>query len=286
MAIKRTDTHRPSVINPDEYEFVANECIKMEGFGDAAIILREREVFRVHKDRTGGTYAGHEHGGNCMVCGSVNAVYTNLFYHEATNAYVRVGTDCTEKLWHGDFGMGRFRKGVENVREFQKGKQKAAALLGDRGLSRCWDLHLAEWNEDKPFQWEERTIRDIVGKLVKYGSISDKQYAFLDGLLGKIDGRADREAKQAIEKAAAKDAPTGKQEVEVEVVSIKVQEGYYGDVTKMLIKHADGWKAWGTRPAGNAEIGDTIKLAASFEPSRDDAKFAFFKRPRLRAATI
>jgi hypothetical protein len=277
--IKRTDTHRPSVIIPSEYEFVAHECIKLETFGDAAFINTERERLRLHMEKTGGTYAGHEHGGNCMVCGAW-AVYTNLFYHEKTNSYVRLGGDCTENMWADDFGMKRFRKNAADARKNQKGKNKAIALLGDRGLERCWELAIADWDES--FKWEERTIRDIVDKLVRYGSLSDKQFDFLGGLLGKIDGRAEAEAKKAEEKATAKDAPEGRQTVDVEVVSVRAQDSDYGVTYKMLVKSVDGWKAWGTQPSSCPAVGDTIKLCATFTPAPDDSKFAFFKRPTVK----
>src|SRR3954467_8647095 len=95
--MKRTDTHRPSAIIPSEYTWVAQEVAPIFGLGDCHFILAERERIRAHMDRTGGTYAGHAHGGNCMVCGNANAIYTILFYHEPTNSYVRMGERCAMK---------------------------------------------------------------------------------------------------------------------------------------------------------------------------------------------
>lgn len=279
--MSRTDIHRPSAINPEDYDFVAFNCVKLESTGDMMFLNQQRLLLANHKERTGGDFSHHEHGGNCMVCGSVNAVYTATFYHEKTNTYVRVGTDCTDKLWSGlSFEMSRFRKHADDARKNQAGKQKAQALLADRGLERCWEINVAEWNES--MKWEERTIRDITDKLVRYGSLSEKQFDFLSSLLGKIDGRVAVEAKRKAEADAAKDAPEGKQKVEVEVVSIKEQDSYYGISYKMLVKSTtDGWKAWGTHPSFGPEVGSTIVLSATFQPSQDDPKFAFFKRPRV-----
>ena len=279
----RTDEHRPSVINPEEYDFVAHWMLKIEDFGSAAVILAEREALKNHMEQTGGNWAGHAHGGNCMVCGSVNAVWTNVFYHERSNSYVRVGADCSEKLWNSDFGMNSFRAVGENVREAQAGKRKAQALLADRGLELAWAVATDETPEgrDARNQYEERTITDIVGKLIQYGSLSDKQFSFLAGLVDRIANRAAIQAERAAEAAQAADAPAGRLTVTGQVLSIKLKDGYYGSQLKMVVKTTDGWKAYGTCPAAleATERGETVTFTATFEPANDDPKFAFFKRP-------
>jgi hypothetical protein len=49
----------------------------------------------------------------------------------------------------------------------------------------------------------------------------------------------------------------------------------------MLVKHKDGWKAWGSLPAALSEAkrGDVVSFEAKIKPSDDDAKFGFFARP-------
>ena len=89
--MNRTDTHRPSAIIPDDYEFVACECTKIEGLGDCLFIQQQREMIKAHMTRTGGTYSRHEHGGNCHICGSVNLIYSILYFHAPSNSYIRLG---------------------------------------------------------------------------------------------------------------------------------------------------------------------------------------------------
>ncbi|MCP4994759.1 MAG: hypothetical protein GY934_13410 [Gammaproteobacteria bacterium] len=67
----RRDIHRPSAINVEDYEFVALECIKIEFFGDCELARRER---------TGGKWSSHAHGGNCHICGAWMG-YSVAFYH-------------------------------------------------------------------------------------------------------------------------------------------------------------------------------------------------------------
>ena len=77
-------------------------------------------------------------------------------------------------------------------------KRKAQATLADVGLSQAWEIYTAT-NADG-HRWEENTISDIVGKLVKYGSISEKQQAFIGTLLAKIAARPVIDAARAAER--------------------------------------------------------------------------------------
>lgn len=112
----RTDIHRPSAINPAEYEYVGPEHIKIEGFGDCAYVLEMRRRIQEHMTRTGGTYAHVETTGNCQVCGSVNMIYSVLFYHRPSNTYIRTGQDCADKL---DMGYNRNEVNLLSLQRFE-----------------------------------------------------------------------------------------------------------------------------------------------------------------------
>lgn len=282
----RTDIHRPSAISPEDYEYVAQEVHRIEGMMDIAIVLQNRETINNHMKRTGGTYSGHTHGGNCMVCGSANAIYTVLFYHAKTNSYVRMGQDCAIKCECGSAEDFRnFREHVKAAMACKAGKAKAQLILAEAGLSKAWDIYLdprpTGIKESEPIPFEEFTTVDIVGKLVQYGSLSDNQFSFLKKLVGRIDTRAERKAKQEAENAAAKPIPgEGRYEIVGTVISVKFQESDFGTTLKMLVKHEDGWKVWGTVPSIlEVNKGDVVKFKATVQLSKDDPKFGFFKRP-------
>ncbi|MFZ0708717.1 MAG: hypothetical protein WAM53_01625, partial [Terrimicrobiaceae bacterium] len=166
----RTDIHRPSAIIPADYEFVACELVPGP-FGAPMALLPERERIRKHMEATGGTYSRHEHGGNCHICGSVNLIYSLLYYHAKSNSYIRMGDDCAQKLeFGGTRELNIFRKAVREEMEIAKGKGKAQRILTESGLDRAWAIF-----ESTTAGYEEGIIRDIVGKLVKYGSISVNQ---------------------------------------------------------------------------------------------------------------
>jgi hypothetical protein len=356
--LKRTDIHRPSIVNPADYEFVAVEVTRDDGdIGGAMMAAEQRRIIRRHMEITGGNYSRHAHGGNCHVCGA-HAIYTVLWYHAETNTYIRTGEDCADKLWNGDeYGFQAVRGELRTVRgelrtarENRAGKAKAELILRDAGLSRGWEIFNATDEELEPIaatvrktigacecykQWkpetigetcrdcgqerkkqewfnptnELRTLRDIIGRLVKYGNISEKAEKYLRSLVDQIDNRkqkeAERAAKMAAERAAASDCPTGRVEIVGTPISVKRTYSQYGDQIKWLIKTVGGWKAFGTVPtalldeiAGHltwrdddrATIDRDVAIVATFtakmQPSDDDEKFGFYSRPTKASVEI
>jgi hypothetical protein len=281
---KRTDIHRPSAINPPEYFFVGFEYVPLDDIGACQFLQENRAIIREHMTRTGGHYSSHEYGtgnSNCMVCGSVNAIYTVLFHHEPTNTYVRMGNDCAQKcdiaFDNGDFDA--FKTRIGNVRENVAGKRKAEAILSDAGFSVAWDLYNAQYSDD--FKYEENTIRDIVGKLVQYGSVTEKTFTFIGKLLNDIEHRAEIEAKRKAETEAAAPVPSGRFVIEGIVLSLRLkEEGPFGPTTKMLVQHETGWKVYGTCPSSlDAQKGNRIKFTGTVTVSNNDTKFGYFSRP-------
>jgi hypothetical protein len=274
---KRTDTHRPSAIIPSEYDFVA--CDYYGPWGGAAY-LSDRLAFNAHRERTGGRYSQHEHGGTCHICGA-SALYVAKYHHRPSNSYIVTGMDCAAKMdMDNPVAFRDFKKRVQAGLKLQKGKTKAAQILAERNLTGAWEVYTATY--DAPLAREESIITDIVGKVVQYGSISDKQANFVAKLLADIGQRAQRTAQREADKAAAAPLPVSDKRMTIrgEVVSTKLTDGFRGEVLKMLVRHESGWKVWGTVPAGlTVERGDTVEFDAKVQPSRDDPKFGFFSRP-------
>lgn len=322
----RTDIHRPSAINPSEYSYVGLEHIKIESIGDCFAAQAHRETIRLHMERTGGTYASHQHGGNCMVCGAW-CIYTVLFHHVPTNTYVRTGFDCADKMGFSDEGgFNAFRKAIHDATKAHAGKRKAAAVLAEAGLDECWAIYCnggavfthpefemvlgtmryrknglllsreddnrywKEMNEYSRNHKEEHTIWDIVGKLIKYGNISEPQTNFLRNLLTRIQERPARLALRQAEAEKAEDCPDGRVVITGLVISLREEDTPYGLAIKILVKDDRGFKVWGSRPraienkvtgewGGNAEVGDRVSFKATVTRSQNDPKFGFGKRP-------
>jgi len=139
----RTDIHRPSVIVPTDYQFVAIGNMKIESLGDCYEMTYQRKVLREHMERTGGRFSMHEHGGNCHVCGA-HCCWTIVFYHQKTNTYIRTGSDCADKLdmAYDQGDLDRFKKSVATAEKNRAGKAKAKLMLEKAGLGAAWDIHL------------------------------------------------------------------------------------------------------------------------------------------------
>ena len=348
---ERTDVHRPSAINTNDYAYVAIEYMKVEDIGAIEILIAERERFQAHQEKTGAQWSTHQHGGNCHVCGA-HCVYTFIFHHLPTNTYIRTGSTCVDKM-DCDCGdafrvLERVKKGVADAREFKAGKTKAKLLLEDEGFGRAWELYqlscstnkvelaasqknelcdmgLVEFKMEKltcwhcdgyggrnfrhedgttefqkcehgcddgtrtvnvaSYVWPFETLIDIVGKLVKWGSISEKQMAFVGKLAEQCDGykakQAAYEAKKADERANNEDVPETDERITIEgeILSVKYNEDW--GIYQMLVKDDRGFKVWGTQPskASDTDKGDRIKFDAKVTRSNKDSQFGFFKRP-------
>jgi hypothetical protein len=275
----RKDIHRPSAIDPADYEFIAFDYLPNEGdiLGNAMFLASERRRKVAHMERSGGRYSSHEHGGLCHICGSVNAIYSASFYHPKSNSYIKAGLDCAEKLECE--GIEAFRKSVRKGLEANKGKGKAKAVLEAAGMDEAWAMYVA-----KADGRDESVVADMVGKLVKYGSLSDKAMDFMGVLLDRIKRAPEIAAARAAESEAAKPVPAfeGRVWIEGEVLSVKKEDGFYGYSEKALVRHADGWKLFGNLPGalhGKVSRGDKLKFKASVKVSDNDPKFGFWSRP-------
>jgi len=103
--------------------------------------------------------------------------------------------------------------------------------------------------------------------------------------MGEIyEARQVAEEKRQAEHEAAEPCPAGRVVVTGEVLSVKLQDGYYGSTWKMLVKDDRGFKVWGSIPSSlDASRGCRVTFTAAIEPSNDDDKFGFFKRPTKAA---
>jgi hypothetical protein len=296
----RTDIHRPSVINPEEYQYVAAHYIGDPGIG-AMLDLNAhcREVVGKLVAEKGAKFSRHEHGGTCHVCGA-NALYLAIFHHLPTNALVEVGEECAQQIENVD--LSRLRRSVKDATERRAGKAKAQATLASLDLSAAWEI-AEQFKQDggdnvPALKYKtRRIINDMVNKLVQYGSVSEKQINFLRKLVSD-DKNADAIiAQRAAEKVAAADCPSGRIQFSGVIVSEKLHESEWGCSIKWVVKTDAGFCIYVSAPS-SAQTGDwqegaqcfhakggRVELVATVEPSPTDPKFGFGKRPKLISQT-
>ena len=152
----------------------------------------------------------------------------------------------------------------------------AQVWLTQNGLAAAWEVYQGASGGQ-----EETTVRDMVWRLEQGRELSERQVNYLRILVERIERKGARAAQWAAESATASDVPTGRIEIEGEVVTTKYQESRFGTQFKMLVKHTSGYKVWGTVPRSIDGLakGDTVRFTATVEPSPSDPKFGFFSRP-------
>jgi len=287
--------HLKTHLVPSDYRCLAYYTAP-RGFDMGAMeINREhRELVNQHINATGRGFAKKATKGRCYACGAHHNEGAT-FIHLPTNELVQFGATCACRIecWD-DASFRRFQKRAGKARERMRGLAKAKVLLDeDYGLA-----GVAEWAQDiKANGWGDQpqdrlwdkavTLIDIYWKLVKYGSLSEKQVTFAQRLWDTVQNadalRAEWAAKREAEQAAAVDAPAGRVDLEGEVLSVKLKESFYGDVYKTLIK-CDGYKVWMTLPDSlcDHETLDTIKgrtLKARVTLKPKERGFAIGSRP-------
>jgi hypothetical protein len=196
----RTDIHRPSAVRPEDYELVGFKYVGPDEFGP---LVDDRAHIARHMQQTGGKYSGHEHGGTCHVCGAW-AHTLGVFRHIPTNVYIETGEDCAEKMNLGEgIAFRSFKKRIAAGREAAAGKAKAQKILAEHDLGAAWDVYTGTATGK-----QEAIITDIVGNVVRYGSLTEKQAAFLHKLLADLQDRPRIEAERAARDALSQHVGT------------------------------------------------------------------------------
>ena len=280
----RTDIHRPSAIQPEDYDFIAVLYHGPSEQGELSS-LTARQIVREHMSRTGGRYSGHEHGGSCHICGA-NAHYLGVFYHQKTNTYIKCGEDCADKLDFATNEYNVFRKKVREAEGFATGKAKAQKVLAERNLDAAWPIYLATDRSD--FGFDERTIADLVGKLVTYGNLSDKQWGFLERLLTGLPvvhaKRAEILAERTVQAATSQWLGTIGTRIELTAtVTFKTSfDGTFGTVTVTGLEDAAGNVIIHKGTGFYCEKGDTVTITATVKDHsvREGVKQTIITRPK------
>ena len=137
-------------------------------------------------------------------------------------------------------------------------------------------------------------LRAMDDQINEWGRLSENQEAAVRKILERAKGRvAEWEAKKAEEFANSADCPQGRVQVTGTIISTDLRETSFGNVWKMLVRDDSGFKVWGSIPSklhepeeedgqwitGKELKGKRVSFTAAVEPSEDDQKFGFFKRP-------
>jgi hypothetical protein len=263
----RVDTHRPSAINPGDYEYV--------------------KVDEARKARVDGQTKLAGPAGTCHHCGKA-IVWRVFFKHIPTGNLVTFGYQCADILKMTDNRIDH---------EMNLLKRQAANERQQEEWNKTVEDRRADWETNHPD--EAAFVRDYKGEfgqdfinrirwgIDKYGSPLDNQ---IESIKKFIAGRQAFEDRKLEEAKQLEDAPLladGRQTIEGIIVSEKYTETVYGRQHKMLVKMDDGNKVFGTMPDSiehavydterETAVGMRIKFDAKVEPKEDH--FGFYSRP-------
>ena len=177
--------------------------------------------------------------------------------------------DKKENLWMQTFAAKRTGSPLRRVTYITV--DRADAVI--EALSGIVNIHTG-----KPFEGRdgEQMVYVYIDERCK--DVADAIEAYL--VAPRDAAAAAAKGAQEAEYEAAEPCPTGRVAITGDVLTTKLQEGYYGDTWKMLIKDDRGFKVWGSIPSSlDVSRGDRVTFMAAVEPSEDDEKFGFFKRP-------
>lgn len=302
MTTTRTDAHRPSApeFDPQSYSWTGDVVDFNPEEGTSS-----REAGWFDADQTieslmavGWSWAtAHSfelgYGAQCQHCGA-HLRYAALLKHEATKEMLWVGETCLDNRFSGmtKAQFDHLRKTAMLARDAVVKLAAFNEFLANHPeiVPATYVYNMVFLEDQQEFGhekygtgWATSVIADILSKLRQYGSISDKQIAFVVKLITEVEEKINN----YVEPIAAGPAPRGKQTVEGTIVGFKSAEGYMPGttVTKMMIQFENGSKAYGTCPASlemdqAVNKGTRVQFSANFEAPRDGAEdMAFFKRP-------
>jgi hypothetical protein len=185
------------------------------------------------------------------------------------------------------------RRAVNNRREWDANEAKreaAKAARQDRvedpdsriaALAEAFEINMQRLANDRVLEEQAHvdthggfTACDLIGKYIGRGELTDAQWEFVESL-------TEQQRERQAEREAAKPAPDGRVTVEGVVLKEETRHNRYGSRHVMTVKSDDGWVCWGSVPSDIYFVrkGARIRFDATIEPSDDDPKFGFLKRP-------
>ena len=265
----RTDPHRPGAITPTDYDIVLWYALACTVDGWPQPSVNVDRVVELRRDPNV-KWAPTGSLGKCSVCGA-NYNYGEVWRHRPTGEHIHVGHDCADK-----YSMLADRTEWEDWHRQQHDLRAVAVQKRVRAEARD-AFYASHPGLQEALGLDHDVLRDMAGKLYRYGSLSVKQVAYAMKLADEVLHPKPEEAHVP--------APEGRVDVQGRVVSMKEQDSDWGTVVKMLVKtetQEGSWLCWVTCPDALAAYdlrGQEVEFTATLTRSDRDDYFAFGKRP-------
>lgn len=300
----RTDTHKPSLLDPAEYTFAA---AFYQGASDAMYMayrddFREYETYISWDNPTAeavreGTQVFDGNYTAKRTCDHCGAAFNHgvLFLHIPTGDLIHVGHICASDTIGLPSKAAAAKKRAEKAAREEKARQARHEANAEwqrensdvvEYLARMEAAEAAYREAEKPTNLPapHPFINDMIHSFNKWGSLWPRQAEAVRKFIAN-----ENKPKPAPEPEPTTPLIEGRRTIEGVILTAKTKDSDYGIQYKMLVKEADGNKVWGTIPASildatpNTALEDMkgmiVSLVAKVERSRDDEHFGFYSRP-------
>lgn len=246
---------------------VAAVCIVVDVDPDQGVIT-EMEVLN---EAAWKTFKPVNQPNRCGCCGHSLKYACGVVHLPTGNGYW-VGRDCANK--------------VERLRTFGDLIARSSVALAERIACNKREADFLTANPDfmGVFAWcklphAPRIAKDMIEKMRRFGNLSENQVRALEKIKTQDEERRS---------SATGTALTGRQKVHGTVASHKKVPGFNPneEVIKITVDLGNGVRAFGNAPSSNQygrplipRKGDQVEFTATFEPSKTDNLFGFWKRP-------
>jgi len=246
-------------LDPADYEFSGEYYV---GPNEEMVGMMNRE-WAIPND-----FDRHEDMGKCDHCGTWHH-FGAIFRDKKAGSYLVIGNVCAGQFF--DFPSKKA------YIQAQAAKKTKARLLAEANRAAGEAFLASRLDLQEAFQVDHRIIADIRAKLFKYGSISEKQAAFVLKLALEELEREPEPTSQPIPEGLL----DGRHEFSGTILGFKEKASDWGTVCKMLFRDDRGFKLYGTAPNTDGFYGKGARLSfvARAERSKDDPAFGFFSRP-------
>lgn len=267
----RTDPHRPSIVDPTQYEWLRTYPPVMADVTADWLFV-------------------------CECCGHFPCLWGDYYKYLPTGETILVGWVCAQHKFN--YPDRAAAEDAASHRHFQADRERAKnrATVEDRDPAvAAWLDAILAGEAYERFEF----VTDMAARFGRGRPLSERQVDALARCLARREQwDAERTERAALEAAEPElTFPSYRIDIEGEILSTRWQDNDFGGGLKMLVKLPGRNKAWGSVPDAlqrlsgthqdtDGRIVDGIKLEgkkirfrATFEASRDDEHFGFFKRP-------
>lgn len=289
MTTHRTDIHSPLNMDPTAYEYVvamdtvrqalAEGSIEGRAWAHDILVKLNRSESRAH------------HGAQCDHCGAWLR-YAAIMHHLPSGDFIMVGETCLDNRFSLDSKaqFDALREAAALDRQAQAIKAQVTETL--LALSETQPVEVIEFLGDRKGEADPQGLysaaADIRRKFWTYGSISERQVAFVAKLLAEALAKAQKTAERPSEaRLALSQIPEGDGlKVNGEVIKLAWQDNDFGGREVMTVKVTTPsgiYLVWGSVPSSlSVEKGDLVSFTANVVAK--DEGFATFNRPRKASA--